>query len=89
MIAAAEALEDGPHCLVSLQEQGVTPGAHGIPGRGRAPADPLRPPCPARHLQRSFNHAAGHAALARLRAQADDRGRARLLSCAGPSSGRH
>ena len=88
MIAAAEAIEDGAHCLDHLRRQGVMPSAHGIPDRGRPSQDPLRPPCPARHLQRSFNHAAGRATLARLLASADGRGRARLHSCGGPSAGR-
>ena len=87
-IEAAEALSDDWRCLESLRAQGVVPGAHGIPGRGRASQDPLRPPCPAKHLQRSFNHAAGRAALESLQQRADARGNARLLSCGGPSAGR-
>ena len=87
-IEEAEAIGDGGLCLDLLRGQGVMPGAHGIPGRGRPSSDPLRPPCPARHLQRSFNHAAGRATLARLLGNADERGRARLHSCGGPSSGR-
>jgi hypothetical protein len=87
-IAEAEAIGDGAHCLDLLRGQGVVPGAHGIPGRGRPAQDPLRPPCPARHLQRSFNHAAGRSTLVRLQANADERGCARLHSCGGPSAGR-
>ena len=77
-LRAAEAMDDADTTLDLLRTQGVRPRAYGLPDMGKPLADPLRPPCPARHLQRAYNSAAGRASLSDLLHQALPRDRARL-----------
>ena len=88
-IAAAETFDDCSECIVKLLGQGVCALALTVSLAGVVrQLTQLRPPCSARHLQRSYNIAAGRHALRQLLQDGDQRARARLHSCGGPSAGR-
>ena len=85
-ICTLDAALHDPEVLCLAAAAGVVPGPCGLPA-SQAPADPLRPPAPARHLLSAYVRRAGEHRLSKLWAMTSEDDHIRLLSSGGPVAG--
>ena len=85
-IAGLEDAEEMKAAAAAVALMGVFPGPQGLPS-GVAAKDPMRSPCPARHLLSAYLRRVAEQRQEHLLLRLPRAGKVRLLSCGGKTSG--